>query len=82
MAFTKKQVEKIEELGWDVVEEKRINNEIYAYKLSKKTRCGSSFYIVISYEAPLEALEGYVEFFDVKEIEEDLKKIVKELREL
>lgn len=106
MALTKKQIEKIEEFGWEVTEEHTRDNRIYAYELSKKTRCGLPFYIMISYETPLEDLEEYVEFFDdneivqklqdrgglippryelwldVKDIEENLQELVKELRGL
>ena len=68
MAFTKKQVEKIEEFGWEVTEEKTKDNRIYAYELSKRTRCDLPFYVLLTYATPLEDLEDYVEFFDEDEI--------------
>lgn len=65
MAFTKKQIKKIEDLGWAVEIEEYSNGKWY--RISKYSNAGEDFNFSVEYKNAMEDLTDYVMWFDVSE---------------
>ena len=62
MALTKKQIKKIEDLGWVVEIEEYSNGK--CYRISKYSNAGEDFNFSIEYKNAMEDLIDYVMWFD------------------
>lgn len=89
MALTKKQIKKIEELGWAVEIEECSNSKWY--RISKFSNAGEDFGFSIEYKNAMEELTGYVMWFDVSEHAEtvnnmrgapDLETLIEDAKEI
>lgn len=93
MAFTKKQIKKIEDLGWNVTVSEYGSGfkKIKYYELSKYSNAGEDFFFSIEYKNAMEELTDYVMWFDVSEHAEsvnnmrgapDLETLIEDAREI